>query len=99
MNRYRAIPTNRTLDGARLYKTVKYPLIPRTENDIYVITVEEDRYDRLAQQYYNDSSLWWVVSTANAEYAQGSLYPPIGVQIRIPGNLNNILVSYNALNK
>jgi len=42
MNRYRTIPTNRTLDGTRLYKTVKYPLIPRTENDIYVITVEED---------------------------------------------------------
>jgi len=99
MDRYRNIPIRRDLEGTRLYKTVKYPIIPRSINDLYVITTDGDRYDRLAQQYYNDSSLWWVVSAANAEYTQNSLFPPVGIQLRIPGNLSSILSAYSALNQ
>ena len=99
MSRYNNIPKVKTTDGTRLYKTVKYPEIPRSNNDIYVITTDGDRYDVLAFKYYEDKSLWWVISSANAEYAQGSLYPPVGVQLRIPGNLNSILTAYNALNR
>jgi hypothetical protein len=99
MARYRNIPKVKNENGTRLYKTVKYPDIPRSNNDVYVITGDEDRYDNLALQYYQDASLWWVVSSANAEYSQGSLYPPIGVQLRIPGNLSAILEAYNALNQ
>ena len=96
MNRYRAIPTNRTLDGTRLYKTVKYPLIPRTENDIYVITVEEDRYDRLAQQYYNDSSLWWIIATANNLH-DVTFAMPDGTTLRIPVNYSKIVNDFRKL--
>jgi len=99
MSRYTNIPKTRTDEGTRLYRTVKYPDIPRSNNDIYVITTEGDRYDVLAFQYYKDKSLWWVISSANAEYSQGSLYPPIGVQLRIPGNLDRILSAFNALNR
>lgn len=99
MSRYNNIPKIKTEDGIRLYRTVKYPDIPRGNNDIYVITTEGDRYDVLAFQYYKDKSLWWIISIANAEYSQGSLYPPIGVQLRIPGNLSSILTAYNALNR
>jgi len=82
-----------------MYTTTKYPEIPRTDNDIYVITTEGDRYDVLASNYFNDSSLWWVISSANAEYPQNSISPPVGVQIRIPGNLDSILLAYNNLNQ
>lgn len=99
MARYRNIPKTKTTDDVRLYRTVKYPDIPRTNNDVYVITTDGDRYDTLAQLYYQDSSLWWVISSANAEYTQGSLYPPVGVQLRIPGNLSAILEAYNILNQ
>lgn len=99
MDRYRNIPIKRTTEGTRLYRSTKYPIIPRGNNDIYVITTDGDRYDRLAQQYYNDSSLWWVISTANAEYTQNSLFPPTGIQLRIPGNLSSILSAYSALNQ
>jgi hypothetical protein len=99
MSRYNNIPKTKTADGTRLYRTVKYPEIPRGNNDIYVITTDGDRYDVLAYKYYNDKSLWWIISSANAEYTQGSLYPPVGVQIRIPGNLSTVLTAYNALNK
>jgi hypothetical protein len=99
MNRYRNIKITRDLEGTRMYTTTKYPPIPRTDNDIYVITTEGDRYDVLAVNYFNDSSLWWVISSANAEYPQNSISPPVGVQIRIPGNLDSILLAYNNLNK
>lgn len=99
MARYDNIPKTRTDTGTRLYRTVKYPTIPRGFDDIYVITTEGDRYDRLAQQYYQDSSLWWVISSANPKFSQNSLFPPIGVQIRIPSNLENILEAYNNLNR
>ena len=95
MNRYRNIQITRDLEGTRMYTTTKYPEIPRTDNDIYVITTEGDRYDVLADSSYNDSSLWWVISSANAEYPQNSISPPVGVQIRIPGNLDSILLAYN----
>lgn len=99
MSRYSNILKVRNVDGERLYKTVKYPQIPRTNGDIYVITTDGDRYDILAFKYYQDKSLWWVISSANAEYTQGSIYPPIGIQLRIPGNLNSILTAYDALNR
>jgi hypothetical protein len=99
MNRYKNISIIKDLEGTRMYKTVKYPEIPRSDNDIYVISTDGDRYDVLAFNYYTDSSLWWVISIANAEYTQNSISPPVGVQIRIPGNLDSILVAYNKLNQ
>ena len=51
MARYTDIPETITPDGKRIYKTVHYPEIPRSSNDIYVFTTIGDRYDTLAQQY------------------------------------------------
>ncbi len=99
MNRYKNISIIKDLEGTRMYKTVKYPEIPRSDNDIYVISTDGDRYDVLAFNYYTDSSLWWVISIANAEYTQNSISPPVVVQIRIPYNLDSILVEYNKLNQ
>ena len=44
-----------------------------------------DRYDLLANIYYEDSTLWWVISKANYSLSQDSLIPPVGAQLRIPG--------------
>jgi phage tail protein X len=74
-------------------------------NPAYVYTTQGDRFDTLAQQYYNDSSLWWVISIANTGNAgadtltglsQNSLVIPEGVQIRIP---NNPIQVYNVFNQ
>ena len=47
------------------FNSPKYPNIPLQFSDNYVITTIGDRFDLLAQQYYNDSSLWWIISIAN----------------------------------
>ena len=61
--------TNRE-DRYPRYTNVKYPLIPRSINDIYILVAEGDRYDILAQTYYQDSSLWWIISTSNSNTKQ-----------------------------
>ena len=85
--------------GKRFYSTVKYPEIPVSVSDVYVITQQGDRFDLLANQYYNDKSLWWIISIANNSLIQNSLIPPVGIQIRIPANFSEVLNSYNKLNR
>lgn len=99
MNRYKDILIFKNLTGKRYYGTTKYPEIPLNFNDIYVYSTVGDRFDILALQYYSDSTLWWVISTANYNLTQGSYYIPEGYQIRIPANISRIITQYNALNQ
>ena len=106
INRYQNIPKTK-INGKVVYRTSRYPNVPLSENDIYVITSQGDRFDILAQQFYNDSSLWWIISIANTSnpgnnlptsLPQNSLVIPEGIQIRIPSNPITILQVFNQLN-
>jgi phage tail protein X len=98
MNRYRSIPIIKNSQGKSYYRDNKYPEIPLSVNDIYIVASDGDRFDLLAAQYYGDSSLWWIISAANRDLPQNSLYVPLETQIRIPSNPANIISSYNKLN-
>jgi phage tail protein X len=98
MDRYQNIPIT-TINKKRVYQTTRYPEIPLSENDIYVITVQGDRFDILAQQYYSDSSLWWIISIANDNLPQNSLVIPEGIQIRIPSNVSEVLNLFKQINQ
>ena len=98
MNRYIKIPQT-AYNKKQAYRTVRYPEIPLDENDTYVISQSGDRYDLLADQYYGDSTLWWVISIANENFQQNSMVVPEGLQIRIPTGIPNILDSFNQINK
>lgn len=101
MNRYRNINilnNSPIKEKKRFYSTVKYPEIPLSVNDIYVISQDKDRYDVLANKYYGDKSLWWIISIANPNITQNTLHPPVGVQLRIPVNISDIISSFNKLN-
>jgi|TARA_R110000744_G_scaffold16149_4_gene44647 phage tail protein X len=97
MNRYSNIPKLRTEKGIA-YVTTRYPEIPLSNNDIYVYTSREDRFDVLSQQYYGDSSLWWIISIANPKIPQNSLIIPEGIQIRIPANQSAIVSQFKRIN-
>lgn len=99
MGRYTNIPELSTKTGKRYKETVKYPDIPLSFDDLYTYTDEGDRFDILAQTFYGDKDLWWVVAIANPQAYQGSLFPPLGVQIRIPGNVGDIVNQYEQLNE
>jgi len=98
MGRYRKIQTLFTQGGKRYKATTKYPNIPLSYDDIYIYTDIGDRFDILSQNYYGDSSLWWVLSMANPQLKQNTIYPLIGIQIRIPGNIGSVLLNYDQLN-
>ena len=99
INRYQNIPIIKNSEGTRYYKDNKYPRIPLNVNDIYVITTIGDRFDLLALQYYNDPSLWWIISSANENLPQNSLYISVGTQLRIPTDVSEILTNYRSLNQ
>ena len=98
MGRYSTIQTNITARGRRFKETTKYPDIPLSYNDIYVYTDEGDRFDILAQSYYKDPSLWWIISIANPQLTQMSMFPPLGVQIIIPTNIGGIISQFERFN-
>lgn len=99
MNRYQSITQLSTEEGKKYYRNVKYPEIPLDFSDIYVYSTIGDRFETLALEYYNDKSLWWIISIANPLLKQNSYFPPLGTQLRIPQNTSGIISAYNQLNK
>ena len=107
MSRYQQTPIIKPitvtvpLDQKRRYINVKYPSITLDSQDIYVYTVQGDRYDTMALTFYKDPDLWWIINRANPNQDSASLYPVVGSQIRIPSalRLSSILSQYNALNQ
>ena len=99
MNRYDNTTIDQTQQGQPYFKQKFYPNIPLSENDVYVITTVGDRLDSLANSYYNDSTLWWVIAAANNNITKGALYPTPGTQLRIPTDLNNVLQQFDKFNK
>ena len=99
MDRYTNILIKKSPSGKQMYTTVRYPEVPRSEDDTYVYTTIGDRFDTLALEYYQDSSLWWDIANANGNADKSSLTPPIGLQLRIPANSALTEVLYQDINQ
>ena len=95
--RYESITVVQNNLKKRYYINNIYPDILPTPDDIYVIPVIGDRLDLLANDYYGDSTLYWIIASANS-LSGDSLVPPIGQQLRIPTDIAAILKHYNSIN-
>ena len=51
----------------------------------------------MAQRYYGDSNLWWIIAKAN-ELSKGQIAPAPGVKLRIPTEIDDILEAVNLKN-
>jgi hypothetical protein len=104
MDRYDNIPIIQTKPTVQYPKVIRYrsstryPDIPLSEADVFLDTIRGDRLDNLAYQFYGDPSLWWILSIANPDLPNDSLYPLLGYQLRIPGNVTQILSDFEQLN-
>jgi len=97
-NRYQTISIQKdSVSGNQLFANVIYPDIPVTDDDVYVITTLGDRLDIMAQNFYKDVDFWWIIASANS-LPGDSLFPPIGMQLRIPTNIVSIINSYKQIN-
>jgi hypothetical protein len=98
MKRYDSTAVTQRWDGKRVYKTTQYPIIEPQSSDAIIISNEADYLDSLAYTYYGDPTLWWVIALAN-NLGKGRMSVPPGLQLRIPSNINAIVVQFNNLNQ
>ena len=102
MDRLNFIKKQKGTNSKRVFKYIKYPKIPLSVDDIYATTLVGDRLDLIADQFYNDVDLWWVVVTANPDVIRRdsfNLKPGLQVRIPSPNRITNILKSFEQLNK
>jgi hypothetical protein len=98
-NRYTYTNILKTSETKKNYlESTIYPKIKATDNDLYIISTQGDRLDLLANQYYGDRNLWWIIAVAN-NLNDASLSIEPGKQLRIPGNTSNILNDLEKINK
>ena len=100
MNRLKKIPVLRRDNRKRYFVPLKYPEIPLSADDLYVITTTGDRLDLLANQFYNDIRLWWIIATANPNIIRRDSFALApNIELRIPSNEQDIIDNYEDLNK
>lgn len=97
MNRYPSTLIRKETNGPRYFGSTKYPPVDFNIEDNYIITMQGDRLDNLAVTFYGDPTLYWILQQANS-LNRDSLYPPIGVQLRVPRDISKILEDFDVLN-
>ena len=98
INRYEDIQEKVNDNNKRVTKSIIYPPIARSLEDIYIMTTPGDRIDLLAKKYYSDIGYYWIIAEGNG-IGKGTLIIPPGIQLRIPLDLAKILEDYRELNK
>lgn len=97
-SRYQNIRIEKSINNKNIYSQVYYPEFGNLEDDIYIITSITDRLDLIALDFYGDDKLWWILVMVN-NLEGDSIYPPIGTQLRIPKNKENIINKFNKENE
>ena len=97
MSRYDTIQVVKPKQTTRQL-TTSYPSIPYSSDDFYVITTGGDRFDILANEYYENSEYWWVIAVANPHVSRKDFVINQGVQLRIPANIGDIIEKYKSKN-
>ncbi len=94
-NRYSNIPTILKTGKGKVYDSVLLPNVDANDSDIVVMTVQGDRLDLLANEYYEDPSMWWIIALKN-DMTEIDLSMKEGIILRIPSR-NEALEIKNSL--
>tara|TARA_B100000035_G_C20503627_1_gene337939 strand:- start:55 stop:336 length:282 start_codon:yes stop_codon:yes gene_type:complete len=92
MSRYKNTTVNRDKNGKNYYSSTIVRGIPLSDSDLFIFPLDGDRLDILAQRYYGDSNLWWIIAKAN-NVADGTFGLDPEKRIRIPIDIEKILQS------
>lgn len=92
-SRYTNNETKKLKDGRVVYTAKIYPNIPKSDKDIYIVTQGGDRLDTIANQFYGDSSLWWIIASANNIH-DATFALPDGTVLRVPENYDTIITNF-----
>lgn len=72
-------------NGVAYYESSPPEYYDETNADIRVVTEIGDRLDLIANQFYGDSSLWYLIADANN---LNLINVPAGIKLRIPPKPN-----------
>jgi hypothetical protein len=98
-NRYTYTNTKKDSDTNVTYmESTIYPKVEPKDSDFYIISSDGDRLDLLANTYYKDPSMWWVIATAN-NLNDANFFVEAGTQLRIPADTSDILNNLYKINK
>jgi len=80
----------------RYLSRIKYPVIPSRDSDIRIISKQGQSLLILANEYYGDPNLYWIISRRNN--ITNTLYPTIGTELFIPVEMGEITTELSRLN-
>ena len=87
MARYQDTKIRRDKNQQRYLSTEDYPSFGKKDTDVLIRAKFGDRMDNLANQYYGDSNLWWVIAKSNVDLFDGGIFLKPGEEYRIPTDL------------
>lgn len=73
------------IDGVEFWEMPEYPDILAANDDVIYQTMQTDRIDKIANKFYGNPELWWVIAIANDLNLLPNDLVPRGT-IRIPSN-------------
>ena len=96
-NRYNNSKVFSDENGTRYLNRVEYPSIPIRDNDVFIRGVFGETFMNIANRFYQDKDLWWIIARANNQ--GDSIYTVPGKEYRIPQNITLILQELEQLNR
>jgi hypothetical protein len=100
MSRYNATRIKRNKDLNRVYSYTMYPKIPLKNSDVFIKPSYGTRLELLANEYYKDPTLWWIIAQANGIKGFTALTTEnFKGQLRIPTEIQSILDEFSLMNR
>mgnify|MGYP003126846229 FL=1 len=96
--RYKDTPQRQNQQGNRVYGTTFYPKIPIRDSDKFQFFPRGTRFDKIANDFYGDASLWWIITLSNGVTNADIQVDPIK-EYRIPTEIEPILSDFKQLNE
>ena len=66
-NRYDKSKIINDENGTRYLNRIEYPPIPLRDSDVLIRGVFGQTFMNVANQYYGDKDLWWIIARANIQ--------------------------------
>src|SRR5574344_85401 len=99
MGRYSKLENIQDSTTGRIYvQSPIYPFYEENDTDIYIVTVEGDRFDKLSLQFYDTIDYWWGIAAVNDISHTDSLAIAPGTQLRIILDPEAYILAYNKVN-
>jgi len=97
MSRTRFTKTKKRFDSKQQYQSLILPIFEERSDDIIVEVNDYTRLDVLANRFFNDATLWWVISAYN-QLPADSIYTTDKKNLRIPNNIQTVFNKIKDLN-